>query len=93
MHLFHTRKLPMDRKQLEHLSHHPLRLVRDIWQWEWHARRLGLNSWSWDASFARLSSPRASGAVAEAQNARTLPACGVLKLPSGPDSVHVRQFF
>jgi hypothetical protein len=26
VHLFHTRKLPMDRKQLERLSHHPLRL-------------------------------------------------------------------
>ena len=37
VHLFHTRKLPMDRKQLEHLSHHPLRLFHDIWQWEWHA--------------------------------------------------------
>ena len=37
VHLFHTRKLPMDRKQLEHLSHHPLRLLHDIWQWEWHA--------------------------------------------------------
>jgi hypothetical protein len=37
VYLFHTRKLPMDRRQLEHLSHHPLRLFRDIWQWEWHA--------------------------------------------------------
>ena len=37
VHLFHTRKLPMDRRQLEHLSHHPLRLVHEIWQWEWHA--------------------------------------------------------
>ncbi len=37
VHLFHTRRLPLDRKQIEHLSHHPLRLVRDIWQWEWHA--------------------------------------------------------
>lgn len=37
VHLFHTRKLPMDRRQLEHLSHHPLLLVRNIWQWEWHA--------------------------------------------------------
>jgi uncharacterized protein (DUF2062 family) len=37
VHLFHTRRLPMDRKQLEHLSHHPLRLFHDIWQWEWHA--------------------------------------------------------
>ena len=35
--LFHTRKLPMNRKQLEHLSDHPLRLFHDIWQWEWHA--------------------------------------------------------
>jgi uncharacterized protein (DUF2062 family) len=37
VHLFHTRGLPLDRRQLEHLSHHPLRLVREIWQWEWHA--------------------------------------------------------
>ena len=37
VHLFHTHKLPMDRRQLEHLSHHPWRLARDIWQWEWHA--------------------------------------------------------
>ena len=37
VHLFHTRQLPMTRRQLEHLSHHPLRLIRDIWQWEWHA--------------------------------------------------------
>jgi hypothetical protein len=37
VHLFHTGRLPLDRKQLEHLSHHPVRLARDIWQWEWHA--------------------------------------------------------
>ncbi len=37
VHLFHTRKLPLDRKQLQHLSHHPLRLFHEIWQWEWHA--------------------------------------------------------
>jgi len=37
VHLFHTRQLPMDRRQLEHLSHHPLRLFHNIWQWEWHA--------------------------------------------------------
>jgi hypothetical protein len=37
VYLFHTRKLPMSRNQLEHLSHHPLRLFHDIWQWEWHA--------------------------------------------------------
>ena len=35
--LFHTRKLPLNRRRLEHLRHHPLHLVRDIWQWEWHA--------------------------------------------------------
>lgn len=35
--LFRTRKLPIDRKQLEHLSHHPVRLFHAIWQWEWHA--------------------------------------------------------
>jgi uncharacterized protein (DUF2062 family) len=37
VHLFHTRRLPLSRQQIEHLSHHPWRLVRDIWQWEWHA--------------------------------------------------------
>jgi len=37
VHLFHTRRIPLNRHQLEHLSHHPLRLVREIWQWEWHA--------------------------------------------------------
>jgi uncharacterized protein (DUF2062 family) len=37
VHLFHTRRLPMTRQQLEHLSRHPLRLVHEIWQWEWHA--------------------------------------------------------
>jgi uncharacterized protein (DUF2062 family) len=37
VHLFHTRKLPMNRRQIEHLSHHPLSLVHNIWQWEWHA--------------------------------------------------------
>ena len=37
VHLFHTRRLPLNRQQLEHLTHHPWRLIRDIWQWEWHA--------------------------------------------------------
>src|ERR1700721_2290991 len=37
VYLFRTRKLPMDRKQLERLSHHPLRLLHEIWQWEGHA--------------------------------------------------------
>jgi uncharacterized protein (DUF2062 family) len=34
---FHARRLPLSRQQLEHLSHHPWRLVHEIWQWEWHA--------------------------------------------------------
>ena len=37
VHLFHTRQLPMDRRQLEHLSHHPVKLIHAIWKWEWHA--------------------------------------------------------
>ena len=37
VHLFHTNRLPLDRRQIEHLSHHPWNLIRDIWQWEWHA--------------------------------------------------------
>lgn len=37
VYLFRTRHLPLDRHQLEHLSHHPVRLFHSIWQWEWHA--------------------------------------------------------
>lgn len=37
VHIFRTRRLPLSRQQIEHLSHHPLSLVRSIWQWEWHA--------------------------------------------------------
>jgi uncharacterized protein (DUF2062 family) len=37
VHLFHTSRLPLNRHQIEHLSHHPWYLIRDIWQWEWHA--------------------------------------------------------
>jgi hypothetical protein len=37
VHLFHTSRLPLDRRELEHLSHHPWRLFHSIWQWEWHA--------------------------------------------------------
>ncbi len=37
VHLFHTGRLPLSRRQVEHLSHHPLRLVHEIWRWEWHA--------------------------------------------------------
>ena len=37
VHFFHSRRLPLDRHQIEHLSHHPWFLIRNIWQWEWHA--------------------------------------------------------
>jgi uncharacterized protein (DUF2062 family) len=37
VYLFHTRRLPLSREQIEHLSHHPVRLVHAIWQWEWRA--------------------------------------------------------
>lgn len=37
VYLFHTRRLPLDKRQLKHLSHHPVKMVHDIWQWEWHA--------------------------------------------------------
>jgi hypothetical protein len=36
VYLFHTGKMPMGRKQLEHLSHHPFRMVHEIWRWDWH---------------------------------------------------------
>ena len=35
--LFHTRRLPLSREQIRHLSHHPLIMVHEIWKWEWHA--------------------------------------------------------
>lgn len=37
VHLFHTGGLPMNRRQIEHLSRHPWRLFHEIWKWEWHA--------------------------------------------------------
>ena len=37
VYVFHTHRLPMTRRQFEHLSHHPWRLAHAIWQWEWHA--------------------------------------------------------
>jgi len=37
VHLFHTRSLPLNRQQIHHMAHHPVRLLREIWQWEWHA--------------------------------------------------------
>jgi uncharacterized protein (DUF2062 family) len=37
VYLFHTHRLPLSRQQIEHLSHHPVRLLHAIWQWEWHA--------------------------------------------------------
>jgi uncharacterized protein (DUF2062 family) len=35
--LFHTHRLPLSRGQIEHLSRHPVRLLHEIWRWEWHA--------------------------------------------------------
>jgi uncharacterized protein (DUF2062 family) len=37
VHLFHSRRFPFDRRQIEHLGHHPRLLAETIWQWEWHA--------------------------------------------------------
>lgn len=37
VHLFHTGRLPMSRRQIEHLSHHPVRFFHEVWRWEWHA--------------------------------------------------------
>ena len=48
VYLFHTRRLPLSRQQIEHLSHHPVRLLHAIWQWEWHA----LIVWSMVAAIA-----------------------------------------
>jgi hypothetical protein len=48
VYLFHTRRLPLNRHQIEHLSHHPIRLFHEIWRWEWHA----LVVWSLVAAIA-----------------------------------------
>jgi uncharacterized protein (DUF2062 family) len=48
VHLFHTRSLPLSRQQIQHLGQHPWRLIREIWQWEWHA----LIVWSLVAAIA-----------------------------------------
>jgi hypothetical protein len=48
VYLFHTRRLPLTRQQIEHLSHHPWRLFHEIWRWEWHA----LVVWSLVAAIA-----------------------------------------
>jgi len=37
VHLFHTRSVPLDRHQIEHLSRHPIVMLHEIWRWEWHA--------------------------------------------------------
>lgn len=37
VYLFHTRKLPITRQQLHHLSHHPVLMIHTLWQWQWHA--------------------------------------------------------
>jgi uncharacterized protein (DUF2062 family) len=37
VHVFHTRKLPLDKQQMEHMSKHPWWMIHSLWQWEWHA--------------------------------------------------------
>jgi hypothetical protein len=34
VYLFHSSRLPLSHKQIEHSGHHPWRLLRDTWQWE-----------------------------------------------------------
>lgn len=42
VYVFHTRHLPMDGKQIKHLSHHPVRMMHEMWEWQWH----GLIIWA-----------------------------------------------
>lgn len=42
VYLFHSRHLPFTSHEIKHLSHHPVRMVRDMWQWQWH----GLVVWA-----------------------------------------------
>lgn len=42
VYLFHSRHLPFNSHEIKHLSHHPVRMVHSMWQWEWH----GLVVWA-----------------------------------------------
>ncbi|GAA3748181.1 DUF2062 domain-containing protein [Terriglobus aquaticus] len=42
VYMFHSRHLPFSAREIKHLSHHPVRMVRDMWQWQWH----GLVVWA-----------------------------------------------
>lgn len=37
VYLFRTRHLPFSASQIKHLSHHPVRMVHEMWEWQWHA--------------------------------------------------------
>jgi uncharacterized protein (DUF2062 family) len=37
VYLFHTRRLPLNRHQIERLGDRPWHLFHEIWKWEWHA--------------------------------------------------------
>lgn len=37
VYVFRTRHLPFSSKDIHHMSHHPMRMVHEMWQWEWHA--------------------------------------------------------
>ena len=79
VHLFHTAKLPLNRPQIEHLSHHPLRLVRDIWQWEWHALIVwGIVSAIVLPLLAHVHSTGPGAADAPPSNADPFAPCGAL---------------
>ena len=42
VYVFHSRRLPFSAKEIKHLSHHPLRMIQLMWQWQWH----GLVIWA-----------------------------------------------
>ena len=69
VHLFRTRRLPLSREQIEHPSHHHWRLIRDIWQWEWHALIVGRRGRDYDATAFYVHSPRPGAADASPYNA------------------------
>jgi hypothetical protein len=93
VHLFHTRKLPMDRKQLEHLSPSPAStLSRHLAMGVARADRLGRGGWDCDASARCVPAPRTGCAAAKTQNAGALTACGALSIAFHEDYVREADF-
>ena len=81
--LFRTRHMPFSKQQIEHLSHHPLRMVQEIWQWQWHALIIWAVCRSSRYATARtLPAPDACDVPTPAQDAASLRSGNTLGTPA-----------